>query len=62
MVRNLQYAGWLLLEVLCLLSALAGVWLIYPPAAMILGGATGVLGAEASMARLKSARRKGARA
>jgi hypothetical protein len=60
-VRNLQYAAWLLLEVLCLLCGLFGLWLIYPPVAMILGGATGVLGAEASMARLKSARRKGAR-
>jgi hypothetical protein len=59
-VRNLRYAGWLLLEVLCLLCALLGVWLIYPPAAFILGGVVGALGAEQSMARSKATRRKGA--
>jgi hypothetical protein len=59
-VRNLQYAGYLLLEVLCLLCALLGVWLIYPPAALILGGITGLLGAERAMALSKATQGKGA--
>ncbi|MEU5580941.1 hypothetical protein ABZ791_30155 [Streptomyces huasconensis] len=57
-MRTLQYAGFLLFEVLCVLSAFLGVWLIFPPAAMILGGVVGALAAEQSMARLKGARRK----
>ncbi|MGW4388211.1 hypothetical protein [Streptomyces sp. NPDC004685] len=44
-----------LLEVLCLLCALLGVWCIYPPAALILGGLVGVLGAEASLAQRRDA-------
>lgn len=46
------------LEVLCLFGALLGVWCIYPPAALILGGVIGVLGAEASLARHRRDTRK----
>lgn len=60
MVTRVKYAAYFLLEVGCALCVLVGAWLIYPPAAMILGGVTGVLAAEQSMAGLRR-RRQGAR-
>jgi Flp pilus assembly protein TadB len=60
MVTRVKYAAFFLLEVVCALCVLVGAWLIYPPAAMILGGVVGVLAAEQSMADLKR-RRKEAR-
>jgi hypothetical protein len=60
MVTRVAYGAYLLLEIGCALCVLVGVWLIYPPAAMIVGGVVGVLAAEQSMAELKR-RREGAR-
>lgn len=51
----MRVAALYLLEILCLLCALLGVWCIYPPAALILGGLVGVLGAEASLAQRRDA-------
>lgn len=59
MVKRAKYAAYLLLEIGCALCVLAGLWLIYPPVAMILGGVAGVLASEQSMANLK---RKGGKA
>lgn len=58
---TLRYAAWFLIEVACLLAALLGVWLVYPPAALILGGVAGAVAAERAMAERGGARRKEAR-
>lgn len=58
---TLRYAAWFLFEVACLLIALLGVWLVYPPAAMILGGVAGAVAAERATAGRAGARRKEAR-
>jgi hypothetical protein len=55
-----RVAALYVLETLCLLCALFGVWCIYHPAGLILGGAIGVVGAEASLARRRRDKRKGA--
>jgi hypothetical protein len=54
-------AAWFLFEVACLVIALLGLWLIFPPAAMIVGGVAGALAAERAMAERKRTRSKGAR-
>ncbi|MFE0875359.1 hypothetical protein ACFW4X_10825 [Streptomyces smyrnaeus] len=46
-------------ELLCVLAALVGVWLIYPPAALILGGLVGVLAAEAAAADRAPGKKEG---
>jgi hypothetical protein len=53
--------AWLSFEVVCLLVALLGLWIIFPPAAMIVGGVAGAVAAERAMAERGEARRKGAR-
>jgi hypothetical protein len=58
---TLRYAVWLVLEVVGLLVGLLGVWLVYPPAALILGGVAGVLAAERATAERDRGRRKEAR-
>lgn len=58
---TLRYAAWFLFEVACLLIALLGVWLVYPPAAMILGGVAGAVAAERATAERGGMRRKEAR-
>jgi hypothetical protein len=58
---TLRYAVWLVLEVVGLLVGLLGVWLVYPPAALILGGVAGVLAAERATAERDCGRRKEAR-
>lgn len=58
---TLRYTVWFLFEVVCLLLALLGVWLVYPPAAMILGGVAGAVAAERAMAGRGGGRRKEAR-
>lgn len=45
-----KYAAWLALEVACLLSVVVGVGLVYLPAALIVGGAVGVVCAERATA------------
>jgi CHASE2 domain-containing sensor protein len=54
-------ATWFVFEVACLVVALLGVWLVFPPAAMILGGVAGAVAAERAMAERKRTRREGAR-
>jgi hypothetical protein len=51
---------WLSFEVACLLVALLGLWIVFPPAAMIVGGVAGALAAERAMAERGEARHKGA--
>ncbi|MFJ6566434.1 hypothetical protein ACIQNU_03380 [Streptomyces sp. NPDC091292] len=46
------------LEILSLGCVVLGVWCVYPPAGLILGGAVGVLGSEAAL----SERRGGGKA
>lgn len=58
---TLRYTVWHLFEVACLLVALLGVWLVYPPAALILGGVAGAAAAERATAERGGARTKGAR-
>jgi hypothetical protein len=58
---TLRYAAWFLFEVVCLLIALLGVWLVYPPVALILGGVAGAVAAERATAERGRARRKEAR-
>jgi hypothetical protein len=58
---TLRYAVWLVLEVLGLLVGLLGVWLVYPPAALILGGVAGVVAAERATTERDRGRRKEAR-
>jgi hypothetical protein len=53
--------AWLSFEVVCLLVALLGLWIIFPPAAMIVGGVAGAVAAERAMSERGEARRKGAR-
>lgn len=45
-------------EAVCLLAVLYGVALVYVPAALILGGALGVVAAEQKLARPPAAHRK----
>lgn len=58
---TLRYTAWFLFEVLCLLLALLGVWQVYPPVAMIVGGVAGAVAAERAMAERGGERRKEAR-
>lgn len=55
MVRN---AALHVVEFVCLLAVLYGVALIYVPAALILGGAMGVVAAEQKLARPSAGHRK----
>lgn len=44
-------------EGLCLLCALFGIWLIYPPAAFIVGGLIGAVAAEYASSRRRPTKR-----
>lgn len=50
-------AALMALEVLFVLATLAGVWLVYPPAALILAGLLGVVAVERVQAGRKGATR-----
>jgi hypothetical protein len=49
-------AALLALEVLFVLAVLAGVWLVYPPAALVLAGVLGVVAVERIQAGRKRRR------
>ncbi len=55
----MRTAAWTVFEVLCLLCAFVGVWLIYPPAALILGGLVGAAVAEQATAKRPKPEPKG---
>ncbi|MEU9793823.1 hypothetical protein AB0E27_24880 [Streptomyces sparsogenes] len=46
------------LEALFVLCALVGVWLVYPPAALILAGVTGAVAVERASADLNTEQRR----
>jgi hypothetical protein len=54
MVRTVALVAF---ESVCLLCALFGIWLIYPPAAFIVGGLIGAAGAEHASSRRRPTRR-----
>ncbi|WP_158103114.1 hypothetical protein [Streptomyces tricolor] len=53
-----KHAAWVVLEVVCLLCAVAGVALVYLPAALIVGGVAGVVCAERATADRGGGRRR----
>ena len=55
--RDWMGAYLLVIETLFVFIGLTGVWMIYPPATFILGGALGVLGVEGLQARRERAAR-----
>lgn len=48
----MKYLILIVCEVASALCLLLGMWLIYPPAALILGGLGGVLGTEMNLSRM----------
>jgi hypothetical protein len=57
-VVKAKYAAWMVLEVACLLCVVAGVGLVYLPAALIVGGIAGVVCAERATAGRGGGRRQ----
>lgn len=53
-----KYAAWTALEICCLLCVVAGIALIYVPAALIVGGIAGVVSAERATAGRGGGRRQ----
>jgi hypothetical protein len=53
-----RYAALITLEVVCLLCAVVGVAMVYLPAALIVGGIAGVVGAERATADRGGGRRR----
>lgn len=54
-------AAYTALETLFMLCALVGVWLVYPPAALILAGVTGAVAVERASADLNAEQRRRSR-